>query len=133
MEQINGLDILSSGGGVGAEEKNVLQKAIIRKINSVQKYPDNHYKKMELAILRTDIPSIDWMQSAINWIREIIVDQEKVIFDKIYVLGRDCCFWYEQNGNYGVQNIDKTILEKLKIIARMTAEKQITLDDEEWN
>ena len=49
------------------------------------------------------------------------------------MLGRDCCFWYEQNGNYGVQNIDKTILEKLKIIARMTAEKQITLDDEEWN
>lgn len=57
--QVQGIDILSSGGGVNlVKEKEKVQAAIKNKIESVKRYSNNPFQTMELFILITEIPSL---------------------------------------------------------------------------
>lgn len=127
------MDAMISGGGVNLEEKSIIQEAIKRKIASVKKYPDNHYKQMELAIIRTEIPSSLWMESVTDWVSEVVRDECEQIFSRIYVIGGNTCFTINNDGSNNTHKIEKEQFKRLSIIGRMTAEGELTIDDEEWN
>ena len=133
LEEKNDCKLLNSGGGgIDVLEKTLLQMAVVRKNKSVKKYLDQRFQRMELAVLKTEIPSSEFRKNVINWVQEVSKDNNVEIFDRIYVIGGDSCFWYNRDGSFGKKEISKEISGKLKKIARMTAEKILTLDDMEW-
>ena len=105
--------------------------AVVRKNKSVKKYLDQRFQRMELAVLKTEIPSSEFRENVINWVQEVSKDNNVEIFDRIYVIGGILAFGIIGMGLLEKRNFERNFWKTEKI-ARMTAEKILTLDDMEW-
>lgn len=131
--QVQGIDILSAGGGMNlVKEKEKVQAAIKNKIESVKRYPNNPFQTMELFILITEIPSLAVSESIIEWINEEMERDQEEIFDRIYVFARRHCYYCERYGSAFNRGISKEDYQMLSRIGRATAENRLSLEDEEW-
>lgn len=121
--------ICTSGTSDG--ERDVFQKSIQRKEKKIQQYRTK-FKKIGLAILLPEIPTLDAEDHFSKWISELCGDSIGR-YDFFYVISHRFCIYYdEQKDEMEKRPITHTESILLSTIGRMTAEGELTLLDKEW-
>lgn len=117
--------------GTSEVEKIFFQKSIRKKLNNLQQYR-TEFQKIGLAVIWIDIPTSYVRDNLGKWIAEVL-DKTGLIFDFVYVLSHRFCFYYDvQEKSAELRMIKDTENKWLATIARMTAEGELSLNDEEW-
>lgn len=118
--------------GTYYDEKNFFQNAIKKKLDKLDKYKKS-YEKVGLAILIEDIPCYEFIDNIKINIDEVYNNNNK-FYDFIYVISSSFCIYYDINEEiYEKKELTKDESLKLKTIGRMTAEKEIDIEnDVEW-
>ena len=117
--------------GTGDGEKIVFQESIRKKLNKLHLYKTK-FAKVGLAILLPEPPTSFAEEHCIEWILEAIEDSKNT-FDIFYVISHRFCITFDfQNNKNEKIKIDSEVNQKLRKIARMTAEGKLSLDDLEW-
>lgn len=121
--------ICTSGTSDG--EKVFFQESIRKKIKNLQRYKAK-FHKIGLAVIWHEIPTSDVKDHLCEWIAEVF-DKNDTVFDFVYVLSHRFCIYYDvQENTSEIRMIKDTETIFLSIIARMTAEGELSLNDEEW-
>lgn len=117
--------------GTLEKEKFFFQESIRKKINNLQQYREE-FQKIGLAVIWIDIPTSDVRDNLGKWIAEVL-DKADIVFDFVYVLSHRFCVYYDvQEKSSELRTIKDTETKWLATIARMTAEGELSLSDEEW-
>ena len=113
------------------DEKRIIQSSIIRKIEKINNYDGFDHLGVALIL---DIPTKNAEDSIINWIKEIITNNDEKIYDFVYVISHRFCVYFDsQTQKHSRREITKNEYKRLSIIGRMTAEGTISLTNPEWN
>lgn len=127
---IYGKKSISRSGTVDSE-KSCFQNAILKKCKKADQYKAD-YAKIGLAVLLPEIPTSYAEDHLIDWVKELHSEIDKS-FDFIYVISCRFCLLYDiLNGNTDKKSLKSSDNQLLCIIARMTAEEELTLDSIEW-
>lgn len=111
--------------------KSFFQESIRKKIKNLQRYKAK-FHKIGLAVIRHEIPTLDVKDHLCEWIAEVF-DKNDTVFHFVYVLSHRFCIYYDVQENTSEKRMIKdTETIFLSIIARMTAEGELSLNDEEW-
>lgn len=117
--------------GTSKAEKFFFQESIRKKINNIQQYKAG-FQKIGLAVIWIDIQTSDVRDYLGEWLAEVL-DKTDTVFDFVYVLAPRFCAYYDvQEKSSELRTIKKEENEWLATIARMTAEGELSLSDEEW-
>lgn len=125
-------DIIAiSTSGTSDGEKFFFQESIRRKMKKLESYRAN-FKNMGLAILLLEIPTSYAENHFSEWISEIY-DESTNVFDFVYVISYRFCLYYDAQAS----DAEKYLLTQeesssLAIIGRMTAEGELSLENDEW-
>lgn len=125
-------DIISIGTtGTLDGEKKCFQNSIRKKREKIQKYKCN-FNTLGLAVFLPEIPTFEAESCLIDWIREVFQESDNS-FDFVYVLSHRFCIYYENRTDIVKKwAISSEENQLLGTIARMTAEGELTLEDQEW-
>lgn len=120
-----------STSGTSDGEKFFFQESIRRKTEKLESYRAN-FKKMGLAILLPEIPTFYAENHFSEWISEVY-DESPNLFDFVYVISHRFCLYYDTQANV----VTKYLLTQeesrsLATIGRMTAEGELSLENDEW-
>lgn len=128
---IQGSRLAISTTGTSNGEKNFFQKNVRKKIAKLRQYRKN-FNVLGLAIVLLEIPTLEAESHFIDWICEVFREGDD-LFDFVYVLSSRFCIYYDaQADHFQKQSISREEHTLLCTIARMTAEGELTLDDQEW-
>lgn len=117
--------------GTLEKEKAFFQESIRKKINNLEQYRAE-FQKIGLAVIWIDIPTSDVRDNLGKWIAEVL-DKTDIVFDFVYVLSHRFCVYYDvQEQSSELLTIKDMETKRLATIARMTAEGELSLNDEEW-
>lgn len=120
-----------STSGTADGEQFFFQESIRKKIKNLQRYK-TEFKKIGLAVILPEIPTSDAETHFCEWIKEVF-DESSTVFDFVYVISHRFCIFYDvQEDVIEKRTIDGTEAILLATIARMTAEGELSLNDEEW-
>lgn len=120
-----------SRSGTADSEKSCFQNAILKKCKKADQYKAD-YAKIGLAVLLPEIPTSYAEDHLIDWVKELHSEIDKS-FDFIYVISYRFCLLYDiLSGNTDKKSLKSSDNQLLCIIARMTAEEDLTLDSIEW-
>ena len=120
-----------STSGTSDGEKLIFQESIRRKTEKIEQYQPN-FKRMGLAILLPEIPTSYAESHFFEWISETI-DESAKLFDFVYVISHRFCLYYDTKASIAEKNsLTQDESRLLAIIARMTAEGELSLSGEEW-
>lgn len=113
-------------------EKKCFQNSILKKVKKLKSYRSK-FKNIGLAILFPDIPSFYSEEHLIDWILELSPNCTD-FYDFFYIISHRFCIYY----NVSSKENDKCLISAdehnaLCTIARMTSEKELSLNDVEWN
>ena len=129
IETIENVCVLSESGGYnGSDDKLLL--CIENKIKKAMKYPGN-YEVLELALIKKERPLQPWIASLNMWIKPLFKEDNP--FRTIYVIFPNAYFVIEKDKDGQLFQLDSKTYQALCKIGRMTAEGEITLEDEEWH
>lgn len=130
--EIHGITNVIQTGGYSEsrnDDNELLIKSIVKKIDSAKKYLTN-YDALELVVIKNElVPSI-WENGIISCINHALENQNEV-FRKVHLIYKGKCYSVTSDGNYSIKNIENN--QKLRLLARLTAEKEILPDDYEWD
>ena len=121
-------NVLSSSGSSSISEKQNFQVAVSKKLKKLDSYRKS-CDKVGLAIYLVEIPSSEVENECIDWLNEIC---KKETFDFYIVLSHRFFLFYEPGEELIELKICSYQRQCLSTIARMTAEKEISLSDIEW-
>lgn len=128
---ISGDKIAIVASGTSDEDKLIFQRSIRRKMPKYVEYRSK-LRTLGLAIVLPEIPTTEAENCCVDWICEEIQKDQNLI-DFVYVLSHRFCIYYDVrtalSKKWMVSSSDN---RSLCIIARMTAESELTLDDQEW-
>lgn len=117
--------------GTSNEEKLIFQDSIRKKKEKLQKYRRN-FQVLGLAILLPEIPTSDAETHFVDWINEVF-QEDTNLFEFVYVISHRFCIYCDVRAKYSHKwMISKEESALLHIIARMTAEGELSLQDQEW-
>lgn len=120
-----------STSGTSDGEKFFFQESIRRKTEKIEQYQSN-FKRMGLAILLPEIPTSYAENHFFEWISEVFEESAK-LFDFVYVISYRFCLYYDMQASIAEKNpLTQDESRFLATIARMTAEDELSLSDEEW-
>lgn len=127
--ETEGISLLSEGGGYGVEKDNqLLIHSISEKIESADKYASN-YKFLDLVVIKNErVPSI-WDEEIFRCV-DTALSQDKKMFRNVFVIYNENCYWVASDGIHKKLRINNR--DRLKLLARLTAEGVIKVEDEEW-
>jgi len=112
-------------------EKYFFQSSIRKKKTKLQQYRNN-FGSVGLAIILLDIPTSEAESCIASWIYEVF-QEDGNLFDFVYVLSHRFCVFYDVQENYSSKWMLSSEENRLLCtIARMTAEGELTLEDQEW-
>lgn len=118
--------------GISDGEKIFFQESIKRKIKKLQQYR-SAFDIMGLAVLLPEIPTSEAESLFIDWIKEVFQKYEDA-FDFVYVISHRFYILYDAKRNSSEKHSISTEEDcLLRTIARMTAEEELSLKDQEWN
>lgn len=121
-------NVLSSSGSSSLSEKQNFQEAVSKKLKKLDSYRKS-FNKVGLAIYFVEIPSSEVEKECIDWLNEIC---KKETYDFYIVLSHRFFLFYEPGEELIELKICSCQRQYLSTIARMTAEKEISLSDIEW-
>lgn len=125
-----GIPIISTAG-TSEGEKYIFQKSLINKLGKLQDYK-NSFNTVGLVMILKEIPTTEAENNLIEWIQEVN-QEENDFYDFIYIISCRFCIYFENKTNYSLKRIiTKAESELLQTIGRMTAEKELTLESQEW-
>lgn len=129
---IYGEKISVIASGTSNEEKVFLQESVRKKKQKFEQYRSK-FRTLGLAIVLPEIPTTEAEDCCIAWIyEEFQKDQNSIDF--AYVLSHRFCIYYDvrmvRYEKWTISNEDNC---SLCTIARMTAEGELSLNDQEWN
>lgn len=117
--------------GTSQSEKICFQEAIRKKKGKLQQYR-NSFKRLGLAIVLPELPTTEAECHIVDWIREVFREDNNT-FDFVYVLSNRFCICYDVQADHSQKReMSKEEDKLLRIIARMTAEGELSLKDQEW-
>lgn len=117
--------------GTSEGEKIVFQKSIRKKSEKLRQYREK-FKTIGLAILLPEIPTTYAEEHCLEWISEVLNESQN-LFDFVYVLSHRFCIYYDTHKNASEKRfLTAKEYRLLSIIARMTAEGELSLSDSEW-
>lgn len=117
--------------GTAEGEKAVFQKAIIKKLKNIDRYKSN-FNQIGLAVVLPDPPTSYAEDHFSEWLFEV-VPKNKIFFNFVYILAYRFCILIDvQNKGITKQEISREVSLALSKIARMTAEGDLSLTDQEW-
>lgn len=120
-----------STSGTSDGEKFFFQESIRRKTEKLEQYRLN-FKRMGLAILLPEIPTTYAENHFSEWISEVL-DESANLFDYVYVISHRFCIYYETQTSIAVKHsLTQDESRFLATVARMTAEGELSMTDEEW-
>lgn len=120
-----------SSGGTYSTERRIFQECIKKKIEKLPIYKEK-FNTVGLSILSDCLTTLA-QENVQNWISEIYENSE-TFYDFIYVIFPSGCSYYNLKENsYTERTIPEDDYIRLSIIARMTAEGELSLNDEEWS
>lgn len=120
-----------STSGTSDGEKFFFQKSIRRKTEKLEQYRAN-FKRMGLAILLPESPTSYAENHFSEWISEVF-DKSANLFDFVYVISHRFCLYYDMKVCIAEKHsLTQEESRLLATIARMTAEDELSLNDEEW-
>lgn len=109
----------------------VFQKSIRKKSEKLRQY-GKKFKRIGLAILLPEIPTTYLEENCSEWISEVLTEGQN-LFDFVYVISHRFCIYNDTHNNvFSKQSLTKEEYKLLSVIARMTAEGELTLSDSEW-
>lgn len=121
--------IYTSGTSYG--EKVYFQESIRKKIIKLPQYKAK-FQKIGLAVILVEIPTSYTKDHICEWIEDIF-DKNDNVFDFLFVISHRFCIYYDVHENiFEKRMINCEENRFLRIIARMTAEGELSLSDEEW-
>ena len=128
---IRGEKISVITSGTSNEEKIFLQESVRKKKQKFEQYRSK-FRTLGLAIVLLEIPTTEAEDCCIDWINEELQkDQDSIDF--MYVISHRFCIYYDvrmvRSGKWTISNEEN---RSLCTIARMTAEGELSLDDQEW-
>ncbi|MBR4144941.1 MAG: hypothetical protein IKU06_05725 [Lachnospiraceae bacterium] len=113
------------------DEKKLIIDAIKRKAQKAKECYLKKINNIELAIRLFDILTSESLKKIPDWIKET---EEAKVFSHIYILGNKFILDYDTyKESFEMKQMDKQTYERLQKIGRMTAEKIIKFEDEEWS
>lgn len=128
---IQGSKSAISTTGTSNGEKIFFQKSIRKKKVKLSQYREN-FNVLGLAIVLPEIPTSEAESHFIDWICEVFREDDD-LYDFVYVLSCRFCIYYDVQADYSQKRpISREEHTLLCTIARMTAEGELTLDDQEW-
>ena len=120
-----------SSMGTADGEKCFFQQSIQRKIKKLPRYREK-FKEIGLAIILPEIPTSYAEEHFCEWISEILGNATEK-FDFVYVISHRFCIYYNVQDclsmKYKITSEESRLITTL---ARMTAEKELSLGDVEW-
>ena len=117
--------------GTAEGEKTVFQKAIRKKLKNIDRYKVN-FKQIGLAVVLPEIPTSYTEAHFSAWLFEVIYENE-VSFDFVYILSYRFSILIDvKNKGFTKREISSEVSLALSKIARMTAEGDLSLTDQEW-
>ncbi len=120
-----------SSSGTSDGEKFFFQESIRKKINNLQRYK-TEFKKIGLAVVLPEIPTLEAETHFCEWITEVF-GNSSTVFDFVYVMSHRFCIFYNVKEDVAEKHtIKDTDAILLATIARMTAEGELSLSDKEW-
>lgn len=120
-----------STSGTKDGEQFFFQESIRKKIKKLQRYK-TEFKKIGLAVILPEIPTSNAETHFCEWIAEVFEESITVV-DFVYVISHRFCIFYDvQEDIIEKRTIDGMKAILLATIARMTAEGELSLNDEEW-
>lgn len=125
-----GKPVIAITGTLDAEKLS-FQKSIRKKKGKLQKYRLK-FKMIGLAVLLPNIPTSVAENNIIDWIREVFQESDD-FFDFVYVISHRFCFFYDsQTDCFQKLTLSGEESNLLRTVARMTAEGELSLEDQEW-
>ncbi len=119
-------------GGIIFDEEQVFKETITKKNKKASHYR-TLFPVLGLAILLQETCTSEAENSFVTWIKQKMND-EGTLFDFFYIISDRFCLYYDVTNNMEYKyNIESKENRLLRTLGRMTAEGEITLDDEEWN
>lgn len=117
--------------GTSDGEKNFFQNSIRKKKTKLQQYRNN-FRLMGLAIILPDIPTSEAENCFVDWSREVF-QEDANSFDFVYILSHRFCISYDVQANHSSKQMFTNEESRLLCtIARMTAEGELSLENQEW-
>lgn len=112
-------------------EKSLFRKSIQAKTEKSQKYR-NSFDTVGVAILLLQIPTREAEENYVDWTKETLCE-DKTSFDFVYIISNRFCILYDVKNDYSdKRSISPEENRLLCIIGRMSAEKELSLEDVEW-
>lgn len=131
LDPIFGEKFAMCAAGSSYGEKHVFQNSIRKKKAKLQQYR-KHFRLLGLAIVLPDIPTSEAESKFVDWIFEVFQENGS-LFDFVYVLSYRFCIYYDVQTNCSSKWLFSSEENKLLCtIARMTAEGELSLEDQEW-
>lgn len=117
--------------GTSHGEKHFFQNSIRKKKTKLQRYRNN-FGLLGLAIVLPEIPTSEAESCFVDWICEVF-QEDDILFDFVYVLSHRFCIFYDLQANRSSKwTFSSEENRLLCAIARMTAEGELSLEDQEW-
>lgn len=117
--------------GTSDGEKSFFQESIRKKKVKLQGYRD-YFKVLGLAVVLPEIPTSEAENHLADWIREVF-QEDNYRFDFVYVISHRFCIYYDLQMYCSCKKeISREEDQLLRTIARMTAEGELSLEDQEW-
>ena len=123
---------LISGGGVNTENfTETIRTKIDKKIKSIEKYPDNNITRIELAILEEELIPSDYYAALKGCVISALKGNDTI--KTVYFISSTYCLTINaETGQIDENTFAKDCIHALKVIAKMTVENKLSLNDEEW-
>ena len=129
IETLNVTSMYSGGGYSFESDYELLEKRICEKVDKAKGYEIN-YRTPELALVKEDRPLHEWLEKISSSIETIVNNQD--VYETVYILFPNSCIYVEKGKSSNRIDLKQDEYLCLKTIGRMTAEDEITTDDEEW-
>lgn len=129
VDPLNAVSMCSGGGYSFKSDCKLLQNRIIEKIDKANGYEINN-RTPELALVKEDLPHKEWLEKISSCLETIVYNQD--VYETIYILFQNSCIYIEKGKSLKRIELSRNEYTSLKKLGRMTAEGEITLDDEEW-
>ena len=130
IETLNATSMYSGGGYNFESDYELLEKRICEKVDKAKGYEINN-RTPELALVKEDRPLQEWFEKISDSLETIVKNQD--VYETVYILFPNGCIYVEKGEAPNIIELNQDEYICLKTIGRMTAEDEITTDDEEWN
>jgi hypothetical protein len=129
IEGINATSMCRGGGYNFESDYELLKERILEKINKAKGYEVKN-RTLELALVKEDHPFHEWIEKIPFSLEQIVNNQE--IYETVYILFPNGYIYIIKGESPQISKLSKNEYLHLKSIGRMTAEEELTMDDEEW-